>query len=194
MDEQCQFSPLVPSIRDDPFINTPSPQVFCQSPNFRTNLVHMPTAKEWQRIAAGMHPKEECVVHPKDRISYKGKKYQIGRLFYEWFVEPLDDDVEIRKSCGTLGCVYPTHLSTKKRISHADGVFQMWKNRHRDVNLTQLQRSQKYKIPQHVVKRKDQNRTYKYLPFLSSEAASKSQFNFLEPPTELVVFLPLPEK
>jgi hypothetical protein len=158
-------------------------------------LVITPSDKDWLRIATGAQISGECVLHSKDRISYKNKKHQLKRLFYEWFVAPLEDDQEITNTCRNAKCLYPLHLRTRKRVSHADQVFQMWKNRDQDRGLTQQQRASKYGLPLHVVKRKDQGKSYKYLsPVIPNETLSTNQPNFLAPPLQILVFEPPLEK
>jgi hypothetical protein len=188
MNEQCQLTKTAPLLREDPYFTLPTPEIFCKNPPFRSDLVFAPNEREWQKIAADMKICDGCIIHPKDRISFKNKKYQIKRLFYEWFVSSLGEEFELRSTCGNTKCIYPGHLHTRKRASYADQVFQMWKNRFNDEKLTQKQRAEKYGLPLHVVRRKDQGKSYRYL-----EENQKAQTDaFLAPPTHVLVFEPPP--
>jgi hypothetical protein len=195
MNEQCQLAKPAPLLREEPYSMMPSPEIFCKTPPFRCDLVFAPGDKDWQRIASGIEISGGCLTHPKERISYKNKKYQLKRLFYEWFVEPLSDNQEVKNTCDNRKCLYPLHLHARKKVSHADSVFRMWKNRESDRGLNQQQRADKYGVPLHVVRRKDQGKSYKYLPSsIPDESLTKNQFNFLAPPSQLLVFEPPPEQ
>jgi hypothetical protein len=61
----------------------------------------------------------------------------------------------------------------------------MMKNRTVDIHLTQKQRAEKYGLPLHVVRRKDQGKIYCHL---TDTTEKKGGPTFLIPPTQVLVF------
>lgn len=150
--------------KDKELNDNPDPHVFLNSPCFRKDAIDLPTAKEWQRIMKGHAIEGECIVHPTQRVKFRGKRQRVRRLIYHWCVETIDEEDQVDKTCKTEGCVFPLHLKAKKISQSADGIFQMWKNREKDTRLTQKERAQKYGISQYAVRRKDQGKSYRHLP------------------------------
>jgi hypothetical protein len=187
MEEQCCFVGPVPLLREHPDLSIDSPEIFCKVPPFRADLVVSPNGSEWLRIANGMHVSGECVVHPRQRTSYRNSKHQTRRLFYEWFVAALKKSQQVTTICKNKECVYPPHLKAETKVSHGDGVYKMWKNGGEKGMLSQKQRAEKYGIPIWVVKRRDQGKIFKYLPYPADEAHPKAT-SCLEVPKEVLIF------
>lgn len=187
MNEQCQFTCKTPVLRDELFEITLSPENFYQTPGFRRELDIIPTGSEWSRIIQNSKVANGCVIHSKERIYFRTKKFQIRRLFYEWFVGPLEKSQIVATTCKTPGCVYPPHMTILR--SKRETIKEMVKNRVADKNLTQKQRASKYDISLGILQKVDQGKAYKDLAPINTVTSAPEEdnrelqtFHFVFPP------------
>ena len=48
-------------------------------------------------------------------FTYRGKRYNVRRLCYELFREPIPSKKRLENSCGTYGCINPKHSYVGER-------------------------------------------------------------------------------
>ncbi len=64
------------------------------------------------------------------RLEYNGKRIKAHRYFYEYFVKPIPNGLEIDHLCRNKRCVNPKHLEA---VTHRENIIRAWRERIKDI-------------------------------------------------------------
>jgi hypothetical protein len=132
----------------------------------------------------GFKYKDECLLYPKGRISFRGKTWHARRLLYGWFVGNLEELHQIKVTCSNQRCVNPLHLKEHLRKTDPKKIKEFLDDKDR-AKMTQKELQEKYGIPISRIQKLERGICPKSLTSLPIEEKRKENkqenFSFLVP-------------